>query len=80
MKSSYRVAQKTLVFNITNIILYISYASNFNVYLILSSSYRRDFLRLVLFCYKEDHWNNRIGTMTREQVEMNAASMSKQVQ
>ncbi|CAF2666100.1 unnamed protein product [Rotaria sp. Silwood2] len=50
-KSSYRIAQETLVLDISNIILYISYASNFYVYLISASSYRRDFMRLVLFCY-----------------------------
>jgi hypothetical protein len=79
IKSSYRLAQEALVFNITNIILYLSYASNFYVYLISASSYRRDFLRLVLFCYTEDQWTNRIGTMTREQLQMNTISMSKHV-
>jgi hypothetical protein len=69
VKTSYRLAQEALVYNITNIILYISCAS----------SYRRDFLRLVLFCYSEDHWNNRIGPMTEEQLEMNTASTIRQL-
>jgi hypothetical protein len=68
-----------LAFNIANIILYISCASNFYVYLISSSSYRRDFLQLILFCYRQNHWNNRIGTMTKEQVEMNTTSMVKKL-
>jgi hypothetical protein len=63
-KSSYRLAQETLVANITNIILYVSYASNFYVYLISASSYRRDFLSFVLFYYPHNHSNNRVGTMT----------------
>jgi len=79
VKSSYRLAQEALVFNIANIILYISCASNFYVYLISASSYRRDFLQLVLFCYRQNHWNNRIEIMTREQLEMNTASTGKQL-
>jgi len=79
VKSSYRLAQEALILNITNIILYISYASNFYVYLISCSSYRRDFLRLLLFCYNQNHWNNRIGTMTREQLELNIPAMTKQL-
>jgi hypothetical protein len=79
VKTSYRVAQETLAFNMTNIILYITCASNFCTYLISASSYRRDFLRLVLFCYSENHWNNRVGTMTRAQFEMNTASIVKQL-
>ena len=79
VKSSYRLAQEGLVFNITNILLYISYASNFYVYLISSSSYRRDFLQFILFCYDQNHWNNRIGPTTREQLQLNTASMIKQL-
>jgi hypothetical protein len=76
VKSSYRLAQEALAFNITNIILYISCASNFYVYLISASSYRRDFLQLVLFCYDR---NNRVGIITREQLEMNALSVTKRL-
>jgi hypothetical protein len=79
VKSSYRLAQETLAADISNIILYVSYASNFYVYLISGSSYRRDFLRFVLFCYRQNHWNNHIGTMEREQVQMNTASVAKRL-
>jgi len=70
VKSSYRLAQETLVANISNIILYISYALNFYVYRISASCYRRDFLRLILFCYPQSHWNNRIAIITRERPMM----------
>jgi hypothetical protein len=65
-KTSYRLAQEALVLDITNIILYISYASNFYVYIISASSYRQDFLRLVLFCHSHYHWNNLIEPMPRQ--------------
>ncbi|CAF0992334.1 unnamed protein product [Adineta steineri] len=79
VKSSYRLAQEALALNITNIILYISYASNFYIYLMSSSSYRRDFLQFILFWYHRNYTNNRIGTMTREQFEMNTASITRQL-
>ncbi|CAF4224265.1 unnamed protein product [Adineta steineri] len=79
VKSSYRLAQEALALNVTNIILYVSYASNFYIYLMSSSSYRRDFLKLILFCYHRDYTNNRVGTMTREQHEMNTASITRQL-
>ena len=66
VKTSYRLAQEALVLDITNIILYISYASNFYVYISSASSYRRDFLRLVLFCNGHNHWNNRIESIPRQ--------------
>ncbi|CAF4959401.1 unnamed protein product [Rotaria sp. Silwood1] len=67
-KTPYRLAQEALILDITNIILYISYASNFYTYIISVSSYRRNFLRLVLFCYSRNHWNNHIEPMPREQL------------
>jgi hypothetical protein len=66
VKSSYLLAQEALVFNITNIVLYIIFASNFYVNVSSASSYRRTFLQHVLFCSGRDHWNNRVGIMTRE--------------
>jgi hypothetical protein len=79
IKSPYHLAQEAFAFNITNITLYISCASNFYVYLISAASYRRDFLKLVLFCYDRNHWNNHVGTITREQLQMDATSMTKQL-
>jgi hypothetical protein len=79
VKTSYRLAQETLAFNITNIILYISCASNFYIYLISASSYRRDFLRLVLFWHSKNNWDNRIETVTRDQLRMRTASMVEQL-
>lgn len=66
VKTSLRLAQEALVLDISNIILYISYASNFYVYLISASSYRRSFIRFVLFCYDKNHWNNRIENVVRQ--------------
>lgn len=79
IKSSYQLAQEAFIFNITNITLYISCSANFYVYLISASSYRRDFLRFVFFYYSQDHWNNRIGTMTREQHNLNTAAINQQI-
>jgi len=66
VKTSLRLAQEALVLDISNIILYISYASNFYVYLISASSYRRSFIRFVLFCYDKNHWNNRIEHIAKQ--------------
>ncbi|UJR19355.1 hypothetical protein I4U23_022484 [Adineta vaga] len=71
VKTSFRIAQETLAADIGTIILYASYGSNFYIYLISASSYRQDFRRLVLFCCNRNQRNNRIATVTREQVEMN---------
>jgi hypothetical protein len=79
VKTSYRLAQESLVLDISNIILYVSYASTFYVYLISASSYRRDFRRLVLFCYTQTHWDNRIGPMPREQLALNTVTMVQQL-
>ncbi|CAF0989810.1 unnamed protein product [Adineta ricciae] len=46
-KTAYRLAQETMVFNIANILLYISYASNFYVYFFSAKSYRKELLRFV---------------------------------
>ncbi|CAF1582128.1 unnamed protein product [Adineta steineri] len=78
-KSAYRVAQETLVSNITNILLYISYASNFYVYLISAPSYRQKFLQLFKCCYHKNHQNNRVGTRTKEQLGTNRLSIQKQI-
>ncbi|CAF4801769.1 unnamed protein product [Rotaria sp. Silwood1] len=77
VKSDYRLSQEQLVYTVANIILYVSYASNFYVYLISASSYRKDFRRLVLFCYRQNHASNRIGIMAREQVVMKTNSTVK---
>ncbi len=79
VKTADRLARETLASDIGNIILYVSYASNFYVYLISASSYRQDFKRFILFCYGQNYWNNRIGMMTRQQIEINTASMAKQL-
>ncbi|CAF1504934.1 unnamed protein product [Adineta steineri] len=78
-KSAYRVAQETLVSNITNILLHISYASNFYVYFISAPSYRQKFLQLFKCCYRKNHQNNRIGTITRGQLGTNRLSIEKQI-
>ena len=77
VKSSYRLSQEQFVYTITNIILYVNYASNFYVYFISASSYRKDFRRLALYCYRQNHSNNRIGTMSREKILMNTISRVK---
>lgn len=77
VKSSYRLARETLISNITNILVYTSYASSFYVFIISTPAYRRDFLRLILFCYTRNHWNNNIRPMPREQLVLNTASMNK---
>ncbi|CAF1021544.1 unnamed protein product [Adineta ricciae] len=53
-KTAYRLAQETVVFNIANIFLYISYASNFYVYFFSAKSYRKELFRLVSYfvCYR----------------------------
>ncbi|CAF1155357.1 unnamed protein product [Adineta steineri] len=79
VKTSYRTAQEALVLDITNIIFYTGNASNFYVYFISASSYRRDFVRFVLFCYSGDHWNNRIIPATVGRHEMNETSMRTQL-
>ncbi|CAF2695347.1 unnamed protein product [Rotaria sp. Silwood2] len=77
VKSPYRLSQEQLVYSVANIILYVSYASNLYVYLISASSYRKDFRRLVLLCYRQSHANNRIGIVSREQILMNTMSTQK---
>ena len=79
VKSSYRLGQEALASNITNIVLYVSYASNFYVYLISASSYRRDLVRLVLYCFSPNYRNNRIGPGTRHQHKMQTASVITQL-
>lgn len=73
-KSSYQLDQETLASNIGGILLYVSYASNFYVYLISASSYRQDFIQFVLFCYNQNHRNRRISPITRQQLELNTTS------
>ncbi|CAF1420248.1 unnamed protein product [Adineta ricciae] len=69
VKTSIQVAQETLASDIGNIILYVSYASNFYVYLISASSYRKNFVKLVLLHQVPKQWNSPLGIMTREQGE-----------
>ncbi|CAF0872563.1 unnamed protein product [Adineta steineri] len=78
VKASYRLALETLVSDMTNIFLYVSYACNFYVYIISSSCYRQDFLRFI-HCSDEAHSNNRIGVLTRQKIEMNTGSTMKQL-
>ena len=66
VKTSIQVAQETLASDIGNIILYVSYASNFYVYLISASSYRKNFVQLIMLHQVPKQWNNHIGIMTRE--------------
>ncbi|CAF0872487.1 unnamed protein product [Adineta steineri] len=78
VKTSYRLALETLVSDMTNIFLYVSYACNFYVYIISSSCYRQDFLRFIC-CSNENHLNNRVGTVTKERIEMNTGSTMRQL-
>lgn len=76
-KSPYRLAQETLVFDISSILLYLSYASNFYIYLVSSVAYRRDFLDFIRCRYSRGRWANRVGPETRHQIEMNTASVMR---
>ncbi|CAF0939557.1 unnamed protein product [Adineta steineri] len=78
VKASYRLALETLISDMTNIFLYVSYACNFYVYIISSSCYRQDFLRFI-HCSDEAHSNNRIGVLTRQKIEMNTGSTMRQL-
>ncbi|CAF0891682.1 unnamed protein product [Adineta steineri] len=77
-KSSYRLAQEMLVSDTSNIVLYISYAANFYVYLISSSSYRRDFLQFILFCYNQNRSNNHVHPLPGVQFTLNQMSTIQQ--
>ena len=67
IKTAIQVAQETLASDIGNIVLYVSYASNFYVYLISASSYRKNFVQLIMLQQVPKQSNNPIGIMTREQ-------------
>lgn len=76
VKTSDRLAQENLISNVSNITLYISYASNFYIYLICAPFYRRSFLRLILCSHDQNQHTNRVGS-TREHLEMNIGSAAK---
>ncbi|CAF1481846.1 unnamed protein product [Adineta steineri] len=80
IKSSFRAAVEQQVQDMTNIVFYGNNASSFYVYLISSSSYRRDFLQFIQFWHNEDHWNNRVTPATREQNELKETSARAQLQ
>ncbi|UJR18491.1 hypothetical protein I4U23_005397 [Adineta vaga] len=75
MKSSQRLEQETMISNIFNILLYISYASNFYVYLISAPYYRRKFIQFIPYYYYKNQRNNHIGIILREQPEIHRISM-----
>lgn len=64
VKTPYRLAIEGFIFNISNIILFISYASNFYVYMISAASYRRDFKRFCRDCLTKTCRNNRVDTFS----------------
>jgi hypothetical protein len=67
VKTSYRVAQETLALDIINVLVYTFQAGNFYAYFFLSSSYRRVFIELILFCYRPNRVNPIVPMNIRQQ-------------
>jgi hypothetical protein len=65
-KSSHQLALENLISSITNTMVFTNCATNFYVYLIASSPYRREFLRLVLFCCYQNYRYSHVRLIKRE--------------